>query len=83
MSLLSVTGFGVAALVTLKSDWPDVATTSVAVAVLLFGFGSMVDAATFTVSVMTVPASVAAFTVTTTAKDVEEFAAIVGFEHVR
>lgn len=80
--LPSVTGLGDAALMTLKSAWPAVATTAVAVAELLFGFGSVVAVETFAVLVMTVPAAVPAFTVTTTVIVVEAPAAISGFEHV-
>src|SRR5579864_2102142 len=82
MLLPSVTGLGVAALVTLKSDCPAVATTSVAVALLLFGLGSIVVEETFAVSVMTVPEAVPAFTVTTTVNVVEAPEARVAFEQV-
>src|SRR5277367_3014821 len=73
---------GVAALVTLRSAWPAVATTSVAVAALLLGFGSVVVAATFAVSVMTVPAAVPELTVSTTANVAEVPEASVALEHV-
>jgi|SRR5271170_1213253 len=83
MLLPSVTGFGVSVLVTLKSACPAVATTSVAVAELLFGFGSVVVDDTFAVSVMTVPEAVPDATVTTTVKVAEAPEASVAFEQVR
>lgn len=83
MLLPSVTGFGVAVLVTLKSDCVAVATTSVAVATLLLGFESVVVAAAVTVSVITVPAGVAAATFKTTEKDAEAPEARVEAEQVR
>lgn len=82
MLLPSVTGLGVAALVTLKSDWPEVATTTVAVALLLLGFGSVVVEETLAVSVMTVPAGVAEFTVRMTLNVVDAPEATVGLEQV-
>src|ERR1700679_2923445 len=78
----SVTGFGAAELVTLKSACPAMATTSVAVAELLLGFGSVVVAETFAVSVITVPEAVPEFTVKTTANVAEEPEASVAFEQV-
>jgi hypothetical protein len=83
MLLPSVTGFGAAELMILKSACPAVATTTLAVAALLFGFGSVVVEATFAVSVITVPAAVPAFTVTTTVNVVEAPEARVAFEQVR
>jgi hypothetical protein len=83
MLLPTVTGLGDAVLVTAMSAWPAVATTTFAVAVLLFGFGSGVVAETFAVSVMTVPEAVPAVTLTTTVKVVDAPAANVGFEQVR
>jgi hypothetical protein len=62
MLLPPVTGLGVAELVTLRSACPVAATTTVAVAALLLGFGSVVVDATFAVSVMTVPEAVPAVT---------------------
>ncbi|HEY2544444.1 MAG TPA: hypothetical protein VGI46_00110, partial [Candidatus Acidoferrum sp.] len=59
------------------------ATTSVAVAELLFGFGSVVVEETFAVSEMTVPEAVPALTVSTTVKVVEAPEASVALEHVR
>ena len=82
MLLPPVTGFGAAELITLKSDCPEVATTTVAVAELLFGLGSVVAEETFAVSVMNVPEGVPEFTVTTTVKVVEAPGATVGFEQV-
>src|SRR5271165_4758592 len=83
MLLPLVTGLGVAELVTLKSACPAVATTTVAVAALLFGFGSVVVEATFAVSVMAVPDAVPAVTCRTTAKLTEAPEASVAFEQVR
>jgi hypothetical protein len=80
--LPSVTGLGAAELVTLKSACPAVATTTVAVALLLFGFGSVVEEDTFAVSVIGVPEAVPAFTVTTTVNVVEAPEARVAFEQV-
>src|SRR5277367_1439803 len=82
MLLPPVTGLGEAALVTLKSDWPAVATTSVAVAELLLGFGSVVVAETFAVLVMTVPEAVPELTVSTTEKLAAAPEASVALEHV-
>src|SRR5262249_37126845 len=62
MLLLSVTGLGLAELVTERSAWPAVATTTEAVASLLLGLGSVVDELTLAVSLMTVPAAVPAAT---------------------
>src|ERR1700722_2779692 len=83
MLLPSVTGLGVAELTTLKSACPAVATTTLAVALLLLGFGSVVVEETLAGSVITVPAAVAAFTVTTTVNVVEAPETRVAFEHVR
>lgn len=82
MLLPPVTGLGVAALVTLRSACPAVATTTVAVAALLFGFGSVVVDATFAVSVITVSEAVPEITCRTTAKLVEAPEASVAFEQV-
>ena len=83
MLLPPVTGLGVAELVTLRSACPEVATTTVAVAALLFGFGSVVTDATFAVTTMGVPDAVPAATCRTTAKDAEAPEASVAFEQVR
>ena len=80
MLLLEVTGLGAAALVMLRSAWPAVATTTVEVALLLLGLGSVVDEATVAVSVITVPAAVPAATFKTTVKVVEAPEATLGFE---
>ena len=77
-----VTGFGVAELVTLRSAWPAVATTSVAVALLLFGLGSVVVEDTFAVTVIGVPAGVNEFTVRTTVIVSDAPEASVAFEQV-
>ena len=77
-----VTGFGIAELVTLRSAWPAVATTSVAVALLLLGFGSVVVDETSAVSVITVPAAVPTFTVSTTVNVAEAPDASVAFKQV-
>jgi hypothetical protein len=82
MLLPSVTGLGLAELLTLRSAWPAVATTTVAVAELLFGLGSVVAEETVAVPVMTVPEGVPATTATMTLKLVELPAATRGFEHV-
>ena len=66
MLLLSETGFGDALDVMAKSDWPAVATVTLAVAVLLLVFGSSMSEATLTTSLITVPAAVPAITFTTT-----------------
>src|SRR5579871_3139444 len=58
----ALTGFGVAELVTITSAWVPEATDTVLVAVLLFLFVSPVVVATVAVSVMRVPAGVAAAT---------------------
>ena len=78
----SLTGFGLAELATLKSACPEMATTSVAVAELLLGFGSVVVEETLAVSVITVPEAVPEFTVKTTANVAEEPEASVAFEQV-
>src|ERR1700675_1604522 len=83
MLLPPVTGLGVAELRTLKSACPAVATTTVAVALLLFGFGSFVVEETSAVSVISVPEAVPAVTFSTTVNVVEAPEATVGFEQVR
>src|ERR1700676_323163 len=80
MLLLEVTGLGAAELVMLRSAWPAVATTMFEVALLLLGFGSVVDEATVAVSVMRVPAAVPAPTVRMTVNVVEAPEATLGFE---
>lgn len=82
MLLPSVTGLGVAELVTLRSACVAVATTTVATALLLLGFGSVVVADTFAVSTMAVPEGVAPFTVTTTANVAKAPDRRVGFVQV-
>ena len=77
----SVTGLGAAELVTLMSACPAVATTTLTVALLLLGLGSVVADETFAVSEITVPEAVARFTFTTTVNVVEAPAASVVFEH--
>lgn len=63
MTLLpAATEVGAAELVVIRSDCAAVATTSAAVAVLLAELGSVVDEFTVTVSLIAVPAAVAAFT---------------------
>ena len=59
----AVTGFGLAALVTLRSAWPAEATPMAMVAVLSLMFVSGVAEPAVAVSVMMVPAAVPAFTV--------------------
>src|ERR1700674_4092278 len=83
MLLPSVTGLGEAELVTAMSAWPAVATTTVAVALLLFGLGSGVEAETFAVSVMTVPDAVPAVTFTTTVNVADALTASVAAVQVR
>lgn len=75
------TGFGVPVFVTARSAWPAVATTTVTVATLFEGFGSVVADETFAVSVMTVPEGVVAPTVTITVNVVDAPAANVGIVH--
>lgn len=72
------TGFGVAVFVTARSAWPLVATTTVAVAELLDGFGSGVADAILAVSVITVPEAVVPLTLTVTVKVVDAPTANVG-----
>jgi hypothetical protein len=72
------TGFGVPVFVSAKSACPAVATTVVTVATLFDGFGSVVAADTFAVSVMIVPEGTAAPTLTTTVKVVDAPLANVG-----
>src|ERR1700679_2501341 len=69
------TGFGVPVLVTARSACPAVATMVVTVATLFDGFGSVVAAETFAVSVITVPEAVLAPTVTITVNVVDDPAA--------
>jgi|ERR1700730_17328685 hypothetical protein len=83
MLLASVTGFGVAELRTLKSACPAVATTTVAVALLLLGFGSVVVEETLAVTAIDVPEAVPAITFSTTVNVVEAPAGSVGFEQPR
>ena len=71
IGLPASTGFGVAVLVTAKSACPAVATTTVVVARLLEGFGSVVLDDTFAISEITVPEGVPAFSNTTTVNVVE------------
>ena len=66
------TVIGVPVFVTAKSDWPAAATMVVTVAELFVGFGSMVVADTFAVSVMTVPDATAEPTFATTVNVVDE-----------
>ena len=69
MTLLpALTDAGDAELLVIKSACDAVATTSVAVALLLLALGSAVEELMLAVSVITVPAGVPAFTVTTTGK---------------
>ena len=72
---------GFAELVTLRSACVAVATTTVAVAELLLGLGSVVLDATLAVSVIVVPAGVVTGTFRTTVNVAEAPAAKVGFEH--
>src|SRR5580704_4177124 len=62
---------GVPTLVSARSACPLAATTSVAVAVLFVGFGSVVFEVTVAVSVITVPGATSAPTFTTTVKVVD------------
>src|SRR5580693_6765425 len=82
MLLSSVTGLGVAELVTLRSACPAVATTTVAIASLLARFGSVVVEETSAVTAMDVPEAVPAVTFSTTVNVVEAPDASVGFEQV-
>lgn len=75
------TGFGVPVFVTAKSAWPAVATTTVAVAELLEGFGSVVLEETVAVSLMSVPDAVAGLTVTVTLNVVDAPGAKDGMLH--
>ena len=68
MLLPAATGFGLAEFVTLRSACAAPATPIVTVAELLVWFVSLVVVATVTVSVMSVPATVPAFTFTITGK---------------
>jgi hypothetical protein len=73
MLLPAATSFaGDAVLVTARSDWPEVATVILTVALLLFGFGSVVVDETCAVSVMSVPAETLDATLTTTVMISEE-----------
>src|SRR5580704_11419978 len=83
MLLASVTGFGVAELRTLKSACPAVATTTVAVALLLLGFGSVVVEETLAMTGIDVPEAVPAITCRTTVKVAEAPEASVRFEQPR
>src|SRR6266851_5693009 len=64
----AATDTGEAELLVIKSACNAVATTSVAVALLLLALGSVVEELMLAVSVITVPAGVPALTVTTTGK---------------
>jgi hypothetical protein len=86
MLLPSLTTFaGEAELVMLKSDCPALATVILTVALLLFGFGSVVLEETWAVSVITVPADTpdAMFTTTVKVSEEPEFSTTPEFaEHV-
>src|ERR1700676_1722791 len=83
MLLPSVTGLGEAELVTAMSAWPAGATTAGKVALLLFGFGSGVEAETSAVSVIEVPEAVPALTCTTTVNVAVALTASAGVVQVR
>lgn len=74
---------GEAVLVTTRSAWVAVATTSDATALLFVEFGSAVDEVTLAVSLIAVPAAVPAVTVTTYVMVTGEPGAKLGFVHVR
>jgi hypothetical protein len=75
------TGFGVPVIVTARSACPVVATTTVAIATLFEGFGSVVVAETVAISVIVIPEAVKAFTFTTTVNLVDAPTASVGIVH--
>lgn len=76
------TGFGLPEFVTLRSACVPLATPIITVAELLAVFVSRVVVATVAVSVMSVPAAVPAFTVTTTGNVLVEPGATLGFEQL-